>query len=68
MPSVLEKDMVRRNDTAAKVDAQVVADAKVIAAFRGIPLAEYLTDVLRPIVKRDLEAEMAKRQRRPKGE
>jgi predicted dinucleotide-binding enzyme len=65
MVAVMEREMVRRNDTAAKVDAEVVADAKVVAAFRGIPLAQYLTEVLRAVVKRDLETEMTKRQRSP---
>ena len=66
-PAVLEREMVRRNDTAAKIDAEVVADAKIVAAFRGVSLAEYLSEILRPAVTRDLEAEMAKRQR-PRGE
>jgi hypothetical protein len=63
MSAVLEREMVRRNDTAAKIDSGVVADAKIVAAFRGITLAEYLSQILRPAVSRDLESEMAKRQR-----
>lgn len=63
MPAVMEREMVRRNDTAAKIDSGVVADAKIVAAFRGITLAEYLSQILRPAVTRDLESEMAKRQR-----
>ncbi len=63
MSAVMVHEMVRRNDTAAKIDSGVVADAKIVAAFRGITLAEYLSEILRPTVSRDLETEMAKRQR-----
>lgn len=63
MPAVMERELVRRNDTAAKIDTEVVADAKIVAAFRGISLAEYLSEILRPAVSRDLESEMTKRQR-----
>jgi hypothetical protein len=75
MSAVMEREMVRRNDTAAKIDSGIVADAKIVAAFRGISLAEYLSEILRPSVSKDLENEMTKRQRptggpprRPKGE
>lgn len=63
MSAVMEREMVRRNDTAAKIDAGVIKDAKIVAAFRGQSLAEYLSEILRPAVTRDLENEMAKRQR-----
>lgn len=63
MPAVMEREMVRRNDMAAKIDAEIVKDAKIVAAFRGIALAEYLSEALRAIVKRDLENEMARHQR-----
>lgn len=63
MSAVMERSMVRRNDQSAKIDAEVLADAKVVAAFRGVSVAEYLSDILRPAVSKDLDAEMAKRQR-----
>jgi hypothetical protein len=65
----MEQTMVRRNDLAVKIDAEVISEAKMVAASKGISLAEYLSEVLRPIVHRDLEAETARRlkPRKPKG-
>ncbi len=67
--------MVRRNDTAVKIGAEVVAEAKIVAACREMSLAEYLTEILRPVVSRDLRAELSRRleggpspkPRKPKG-
>lgn len=53
-------EMARRSDTAVKIDAEVVRQAKVVAAFRGISLAEYLSETLRPTVARDYLAESRK--------
>lgn len=49
--------MVRRNDSTAKIDADVLRMAKVVAAYRDLPLAEYLTAALRPIVENDYRAQ-----------
>lgn len=43
----------KRNDRPVKIDAAVVHEAQVVAASKGITLAEYLSEVLRPIVRRD---------------
>jgi hypothetical protein len=51
---------VARNDVAVKLDAKVAKEAKMVAAARGITLAEYITEILRPIVHRDLQAETSK--------
>jgi hypothetical protein len=48
---------VARNDVAVKLDAKVAKEAKMVAAARGITLAEYISEILRPIVHRDLRAE-----------
>jgi len=61
MSAVLVRPMVRRNDTAVKIDTEVVAEAKMVAASRGLSLAEYLSEILRPIVHRDLQEETTKR-------
>ena len=45
----------KRNDIAVKVDAGVIASARVVVAHRNITLAEYLSDLLRPLVERDLK-------------
>jgi hypothetical protein len=44
-----------------KMNVGVVAEAKMVAASRQISLAEYLSDTMRPIVRRDLEDETARR-------
>ncbi len=65
-----------RNDVAVKLDAKVATEAKMVAAARGITLAEYISEILRPIVHRDLQAETQRvlggdakpeKTRRPKG-
>lgn len=58
---VAAPDMPRqkRNDVVAKVDSEVIRKAKIIAAFRGISLAEYLTERLEPLVAVDLAAHIA---------
>ena len=63
MPATVEAPMAKRNDVVVKVDANVIRDAKVVAAFREVSLAEYLSELLRPLVSRDLEGEMSKRSR-----
>ena len=48
-----------RNDVNVRLDSEVVSEAKMVAASRNCTLAEYLSEILRPIVHRDLEAETA---------
>lgn len=43
-----------RHDATAKIDAEVLRKAKHIAVTDGKTLAEYLTEVLEPIVERRL--------------
>jgi hypothetical protein len=42
-----------RDDTAVKMDRHVVKMAKFVADTRDIPLAQYLTELVRGNVKRD---------------
>jgi hypothetical protein len=49
-----------RNDVAVKLDSRVAKEAKMVAAARGVTLAEYISEILRPIVHRDLEQETTK--------
>ena len=44
-----------RDDMSVKMDRTIVARARFVAELRGITLAEYLTEVVRPIVARDFE-------------
>jgi hypothetical protein len=58
--STKQDPAVARNDVAVKLDADVVREARIVAAYRGIAMAEYISEILRPIVHRDLEEESRK--------
>jgi hypothetical protein len=71
-----EPRTVARNDVGVKLDAQVATWAKMVSSAKGITLAEYISEILRPIVYRDLQATTAeqlgagveqKPPRKPKG-
>jgi predicted HicB family RNase H-like nuclease len=51
----------KRNDIPVKVDVGVVADAKIVAAYKGVSLAEYISETLRPIVEREMNEEHMKK-------
>jgi hypothetical protein len=57
-----EKDMARikRTDIAVKLDVNVAKLARIVAADRGIPFAEYISQALKPIVERDAKEVGAK--------
>lgn len=58
--------MTKRKDVPVKVDEEVVRKARIAASYRGIPLAEYISETLRPIVDRDIEESHEKlRQKEP---
>jgi hypothetical protein len=63
--------LMARNDVQVKLDAAVATEAKMVAAARGITLAEYISELLRPLVRRDLEQEtgrvLGRVKSRPKG-
>lgn len=44
----------KRNDVPVKMDAEVVRIARIVAAYRGISLAEYISERLRPLADADL--------------
>jgi hypothetical protein len=54
----------QRNDATAKIDASVITKAKFVADTRDMPLAEYLSELLRGPVDRDF----AKAVRQVEGE
>lgn len=60
MVTTAEHDMAKRNDVPVKMDAEVVTMAKMAAAGKGISLAEYLSESMRPIARRDMDQEHAK--------
>lgn len=46
----------KRNDVTVKLDAEVVRKARVICAHRdGQHMAEYLSDLLKPLVEEEYE-------------
>jgi hypothetical protein len=51
----------RRFGVLVRLAAGMVADAKLVAAHRGISMAEYLSERFWPIVKQDLDEEMRKK-------
>lgn len=51
MSTIAEYPMAKRKDVAVKIDAEVARMGKIVAAFEGKSLAEYLSDSLRPIVE-----------------
>jgi hypothetical protein len=53
MPDTVELPVAKRNDVTVKMDAGVIHMAKVVAAHKDVSLAEYLSEVTRPIVERD---------------
>jgi hypothetical protein len=59
--------MAKRNDVSVKIDAEVVALAKMVASSREQSLAEYLSVTLDPIVRRDLDQEYARRSKGHRG-
>lgn len=52
-----KKGDAKRNDLSVKLEADVVTLARMVASARNITIAEYLSGILRPIVKADLDAE-----------
>lgn len=51
---------VERRDGTARVDADVLKKAGLVARDRGISIAEYLTESLRPLVDREFDKVVAK--------
>ncbi len=45
----------KRNDLSVKIEASIQRKAKMIAGYRGIPIAEYLSDLLKAPVERDYQ-------------
>ena len=48
----------RKYGTLVRLADDVVADAKVVASLKGISMAEYLSETLRPLLKKALADEL----------
>jgi hypothetical protein len=60
------KDEEKRTDVPVRIDTEVVKDARLVAAYRDVSLAQYISDLIRPLVARDvdeLQKELAKNPR-----
>lgn len=70
MPVGLEDVMAKpRGDSPVRIDREVIRTAKIVAAFEGKSLTDYLSDILRPTVENDYRrhiAEAAKREGKSK--
>lgn len=68
VPEVAKKrSESRKFNTLVRLDDTLVEKAKKVAALRGISLAEYFSDTLRPIVDRDMSREVKKLARDEEG-
>lgn len=54
MPS--RKNKPKRNDVPAKIAADVMRDARLVAAYEGIEIAELVSSILGPVLKERLLA------------
>jgi hypothetical protein len=69
MVAALESNMAKkvgrpkgeRVDMTVKLERSVAETVKIVAAYKGKSVTEYLTELVRPLVARDLEQEHAKR-------
>jgi hypothetical protein len=46
-------EMPKKNLVSVKIDAEVYRLAKTAAAWKGKDLSDYMSDILRPVAKRD---------------
>ncbi len=53
--AVAERSMVKRNDVTVKLDAELARKARIVAEFEGKAFAAYLSEILEPIIDRELE-------------
>lgn len=49
----MSKEKPPRDDKPVKVDRQLLVKAQLIAKVRGIPVAEYVSELLRPHIEKD---------------
>lgn len=58
----------RRNDTSVKMDAELVHKAKIVAAYRGQSIAEYLSERFGALIESDLSRHQREAKRDSKRE
>jgi hypothetical protein len=45
----------KRQDVSVKINAEVYRLVRTVAAWRGVSIAEYLSEIVAPVVRRDLK-------------
>lgn len=66
MVVVADRPMAR-NDLSVKIDAEVLKQARIVATHRNIPVAEYLSELVRPLVGRDYRKSVDEMSREASG-
>lgn len=56
----------KRNDLVAKVDAEVLRMARIVAAYEDTSMAELLSSILRPVLEQRLEKHQSDPKPRPR--
>jgi hypothetical protein len=66
MTTLLREPMAaRKNKTAsARIDAEILRRANIVAAFRDISVPDYLNALLGPLIDRDYQDEIQKESKR----
>jgi len=57
----MSKSESRRYQTHVRLAEDVIDDARVVVRLRNVDMAAYLTEILRPVVGRDLAASLRDR-------
>jgi hypothetical protein len=56
-----------RQDVSIKFDKSLAAMARLVASAKGISIAEYLSELARPLIEKDLAKEMKRLEGGKKG-
>ena len=62
-PVQVEREVVvnKRKDSPVRIDDDALDVARIVAAYRKIPLGRYVSEVLKAVAPKDLEREQAKK-------
>jgi len=53
--TVAKKQPPQRNETSVKIDSDVYRLVRTVAAWRGVNVSEYLSEIVAPIARRDVQ-------------
>lgn len=56
---VVERETMKRNDIPVRIDVEAVRKARIVAAYRGVALNEYLSKIVHDVASADLAAEQS---------